>query len=125
MNPNSDIQKLEARVRKLAEEKSYLQLVIRMIEQLNPLPGLRDMVGSMLTSIVETIGGTNIRAGVVELKRQCGIGGGTDNMFRLLNIRQWMRVSARRGKTGGASGCCYSGIVCLTCSGKRRQGKGT
>jgi signal transduction histidine kinase/DNA-binding response OmpR family regulator/HPt (histidine-containing phosphotransfer) domain-containing protein len=52
---------LQARVRKLADEKSYLQLVIRLIEQLNPLPGIEDMVSGMLSSIIETIGGTNIK----------------------------------------------------------------
>jgi len=54
-------QQLKARAYKLAEEKSYLQLVMRLIEHLNPLPGLEDMVQAMLFSIVETIGGTNIK----------------------------------------------------------------
>jgi len=48
-------------VRRLAEEKSYLQLTLRLIEQLNPLPGIEDMVATMLCNIVETIGGTNIK----------------------------------------------------------------
>ncbi len=52
---------LQTRNRKLAEDKAYLQLVIRLIERLNPMPGLEDMVSDMLSSIVETIGGTNIR----------------------------------------------------------------
>jgi hypothetical protein len=43
-------------------------------------------------------------ATAVEFKGQRGIGGGTDNMFRLFNIRQGVRVSARRGQAGGASG---------------------
>ncbi len=64
-------------------------------------------------------------ATVVELKSQCGIGCWTDNVLCLVDIRQWMRVSARRCKAGGMSGCCCSGIVCLTCSGIRRPGKGT
>jgi diguanylate cyclase (GGDEF)-like protein/PAS domain S-box-containing protein len=56
-----DFEALQARNRKLAEDKAYLQLVIRLIERLNPTPGLEDMVSDMLSSIVETIGGTNIR----------------------------------------------------------------
>jgi signal transduction histidine kinase len=52
---------MEAKVRKLADEKAYLQLVIRLIEQINPLPGIEDMVTGMLRSIIETIGGTNIK----------------------------------------------------------------
>lgn len=65
MNPDlpgdsTEIDALQARVRKLAEDKSNLQLVIRLIERLNPLPGIGDMVRNLLASIVETIGGTNI-----------------------------------------------------------------
>jgi diguanylate cyclase (GGDEF)-like protein/PAS domain S-box-containing protein len=56
----AEIDALQARVRKLAEDKSNLQLVIRLIERLNPLPGIGDMVRNLLASIVETIGGTNI-----------------------------------------------------------------
>ena len=56
-----DFDTLKARNRKLAEDKAYLQLVIRLIERLNPMPGLEDMVSDMLSSIVETLGGTNIR----------------------------------------------------------------
>ena len=63
-------------------------------------------------------------ASVVELKRQGSIGRCTENVLCLVDIRQWMRVGARRCGTRGASGCCSSGIVCLTCSGMRRQGKG-
>jgi PAS domain S-box-containing protein len=55
------LSRLQARVRRIAEEKSYLQLIVRLIEQLNPLPGMEDMLRSMLYHIVETIGGTNIK----------------------------------------------------------------
>lgn len=57
----AELERLQARVSNLAEEKSYLQLILRMIEQLNPIPGPHDMVGNMLASIIETIGGTNAR----------------------------------------------------------------
>ncbi len=60
-NPAAEIERLKERLRRLAEEKSYLQLVIRLIEQLNPLPGMEGMVDALLKNIVETIGGTNIK----------------------------------------------------------------
>jgi diguanylate cyclase (GGDEF)-like protein/PAS domain S-box-containing protein len=52
---------LTARLRKLAEDKSNLQLIVRLMERINPLPGVEDMIRSLLASIVETIGGTNIK----------------------------------------------------------------
>lgn len=57
---DAEIERLQARVRRLADEKSYLQLVIRLIERLNPLPGIADMVRNLLQSIMETVGGTNV-----------------------------------------------------------------
>jgi diguanylate cyclase (GGDEF)-like protein/PAS domain S-box-containing protein len=57
----TEIARLRQRTRRLAEEKSGLQLVIRLVEQLNPLSGFQDMLSKMLQSIVETIGGTNIK----------------------------------------------------------------
>jgi two-component system, sensor histidine kinase and response regulator len=56
-----EIERLKERVRRLAEEKSYLQLIVRMIEQLDPQPGIHDMIMAMLGNIMETIGGTNIK----------------------------------------------------------------
>ena len=58
---DGQIELLKARNRRLAEDKSYLQLVIHLIETLNPLPGIEHMVSAMLSSIASTIGGTNIR----------------------------------------------------------------
>lgn len=57
----AEIERLKERVRRLAEEKSYLQLILRMIEQINPMPGMHDMVSNMLHNIVESIGGTDIK----------------------------------------------------------------
>jgi signal transduction histidine kinase/CheY-like chemotaxis protein len=51
---------LEQRVRKLAMEKSYLQLIIRMMGGLSTVTGLEDAVGNMLQVILGTIGGSNI-----------------------------------------------------------------
>ncbi|MBF0423017.1 MAG: response regulator [Magnetococcales bacterium] len=53
--------RLKSRLRKLAEDKAHLELVIQLIDHLNPLPGLENMIQSLLASIVETIGGTNIK----------------------------------------------------------------
>lgn len=52
---------LRERNRKLAEDRAYLQLILRLIESLDPLPGLGDMLRNMLLAIVEGIGGTNIK----------------------------------------------------------------
>lgn len=57
----AELASLRKRNKRLAEEKSYLQLIITLTEQLNPLPGLEPMIAGLLNSIVETIGGTNIR----------------------------------------------------------------
>jgi diguanylate cyclase (GGDEF)-like protein/PAS domain S-box-containing protein len=54
-------ERLRARLSKLAEDKSNLQLVAQLMERLNPLSGVEDMVHGMLTAIVDTIGGTNIK----------------------------------------------------------------
>jgi diguanylate cyclase (GGDEF)-like protein/PAS domain S-box-containing protein len=59
--PQERIDALTARLRKLAEDKSNLQLIVRLMERVDPLPGVEDMIRSLLASIVETIGGTNIK----------------------------------------------------------------
>ncbi len=51
---------LEQRVRKLAMEKSYLQLIIQMMGGLGAVTGLENAVGNMLQVILSTIGGSNI-----------------------------------------------------------------
>jgi signal transduction histidine kinase/CheY-like chemotaxis protein len=58
---SQEVERLKERIRRLAEEKSYLQLIIRMIERLDPQPGIHDMIMTMLGNIMETIGGTNIK----------------------------------------------------------------
>jgi PAS domain S-box-containing protein len=56
-----EIEHLRARNKKLAEDKSYYQLILRLIERLDPLPGVDNMLRTMLLNIVECVGGTNIR----------------------------------------------------------------
>jgi signal transduction histidine kinase/CheY-like chemotaxis protein len=60
-NPSQTEVDLRARVRRLAEEKSNLQLVLSLLERLDLQPGVEAMISSMLFSIVESIGGTNIK----------------------------------------------------------------
>jgi diguanylate cyclase (GGDEF)-like protein/PAS domain S-box-containing protein len=60
-HPSIEIERLQTRIQHLAEEKAYLQLIVRLIEQLNPHSGLQDMVSNMLNSIVKSIGGTDIK----------------------------------------------------------------
>jgi PAS domain S-box-containing protein len=57
----ASIEKLQQRVHHLAEDKASLQLVLRLIQQLIPLSGVEDLVRGMLNTIIETIGGTNIK----------------------------------------------------------------
>jgi PAS domain S-box-containing protein len=51
---------LEERAKKLAVDKSYLQLIIRLMSKINAIPGLDNTVENMLRNIVDVIGGTNI-----------------------------------------------------------------
>ncbi len=52
---------LRTRMHRLVEEKSSLQLVLSLIERLDAQPGIENLIHSMLCSIVESIGGTNIK----------------------------------------------------------------
>lgn len=51
---------LEERSRKLAQEKSYLQLVIRLINRVSAASGLEDTVDCMMRNILDVVGGNNI-----------------------------------------------------------------
>jgi len=51
---------LEERARKLAQEKSYLQLVMRLINRVSSASGLEDTVDCMMRNILDVVGGTNI-----------------------------------------------------------------
>ena len=57
----AELDHLKARNKKLAEDRAYFQLILRLIEKLDPLPGLEDMLRNMLFNIVECVGGTNIK----------------------------------------------------------------
>ena len=57
----AELERLRDRTKRLAEDKSFYQLILRLMELLNPLPGLEDMLRGMLFNVVECIGGTNIK----------------------------------------------------------------
>lgn len=58
---SGEVSRLERRISKLAEDKSNLELVVRLMGRVDPMPGLDQMVRAMLISIGETIGGTDIK----------------------------------------------------------------
>ncbi|MRR51586.1 MAG: PAS domain S-box protein [Rhodocyclaceae bacterium] len=59
--PSNELDHLRSRNKRLAEDRAYFQLILRLIEKLDPLVGLDDMLRNMLLNIVECIGGTNIK----------------------------------------------------------------
>ena len=55
-----DLSHLEERARKLALDKSYLQLVINLMNRVSAASGLDDTVDCMLHNILDVVGGANI-----------------------------------------------------------------
>lgn len=55
-----EFEKLEARTKKLAMEKSNLALINNMMSRLSSVTGLENTVGNILRIVVDTIGGTNL-----------------------------------------------------------------
>ncbi|MBL8144010.1 MAG: response regulator [Acidobacteria bacterium] len=51
--------RLEERIRKLAFEKSYLELVVRLMSRLGGADGVDDAIATLLASVVDVLGGTN------------------------------------------------------------------
>jgi len=58
---NPETKRLRERLRRLANDKASLQLIIHMIGQITPMAGLENLVTKMLSTIVDGIGGTNIK----------------------------------------------------------------
>jgi signal transduction histidine kinase/DNA-binding response OmpR family regulator len=50
---------LKERAQKLSLEKSWLQLIINLMNRLNQVPGLENTIANLLQGTVEVIGGTN------------------------------------------------------------------
>lgn len=53
-------EKLEKRAKKLAGDKSYLQLLVNMMQQLGTVAGLENVVDAVPRIVMENIGGTNL-----------------------------------------------------------------
>jgi signal transduction histidine kinase/DNA-binding NarL/FixJ family response regulator len=54
------LDKLKERAKKLATEKSYLQLLIQLISKISSVSGLEDTIDKLLQEIVDVIGGANL-----------------------------------------------------------------
>ena len=61
-NPLSEALDPQARLQRLAAEKSSLQLVVQMMERLVSTQGVENMVQNLLGAILDVVGGTNIIA---------------------------------------------------------------
>ena len=55
-----ELERLKARAQHNAMEKSYLELVIRLMNRVSTASGLEDTVDCMLRNILDVIGGTDI-----------------------------------------------------------------
>jgi len=51
---------LQERAKKLAREKSYMQLVIRLMNRVSAASGLEDTIDCMLRNILDVVGGTDL-----------------------------------------------------------------
>jgi PAS domain S-box-containing protein len=58
--PRDDLVKLETRLKKLAMEKSYLQLVNNLMSRLSEVPGVEAVIENMLRLVLDNLGGLNI-----------------------------------------------------------------
>ena len=56
----AELTRLEQRSKRLAEDKAYLQLLIRLMNRISSAQGLESTIDSMLKFIVDVIGATNI-----------------------------------------------------------------
>ena len=57
---NSEIESLRARLKKLSMDKSYNQLIIRLLNKISAAPGLENTIDALLRNIMDVIGGANI-----------------------------------------------------------------
>ncbi|HBD08898.1 MAG TPA: hypothetical protein DCZ69_11615 [Syntrophobacteraceae bacterium] len=58
--PREELARLQERIRELAREKSYLQLVNDLMNRLSTVPGLEDTTQAILKGILDILGGTHI-----------------------------------------------------------------
>jgi signal transduction histidine kinase/DNA-binding NarL/FixJ family response regulator len=57
---NDELEKLKQRARKLAMEKSYLQLIIQLMSRISAVSGLENTIDNLLHAVVDVIGGANL-----------------------------------------------------------------
>jgi PAS domain S-box-containing protein len=57
--PKDELEHLKERVKKLGMEKSYLELITRMMKNLTTVVGLEDTLENMLKTVVDSVGGMN------------------------------------------------------------------
>lgn len=53
-------ERLEERVKRSSIQKSHLELVVKLMQKVSALPGLENVLGNLLKSVGEVLGGTNI-----------------------------------------------------------------
>jgi len=58
--PSTELARLKERAGKLAQDKSYLQLIINLMNKVSAASGLENTIDCMLRSIIDVVGGTNI-----------------------------------------------------------------
>ena len=58
--PKEELTRMEERLKTLAKEKSNLQLITHLIDQLSTTPGLEATINNMLMILLSNIGGVNI-----------------------------------------------------------------
>jgi len=58
--PAEELAHLKERARKLAQDKSYLQLIINLINKVSAAQGLENVIETLLNNILDVLGGANI-----------------------------------------------------------------
>ncbi len=97
-------QALRERNRRLAQEKSYLQLTIQLMNAVSRTGGVDEVVSRALTGIVEKIGGTNaVLYYFVEGKVQCADMLGRREMLAAIDDEETSRAVASRQVRCGAA----------------------
>lgn len=57
---SEEVSRLKERSAKLAQDKSYLQLIINLINKVSAAQGLENMIETLLNNILDVLGGSNI-----------------------------------------------------------------
>jgi signal transduction histidine kinase/CheY-like chemotaxis protein len=57
---NDELEKFKQRAKKLALEKSYLQLIIQLISRVSEVSGLENTIDNLLHAIIDVLGGANL-----------------------------------------------------------------